>query len=69
MIPTASTVTVTATAITPEHLQTSKMKTAARSSGRLFFAAKFLDHNDPGADADAAIEIDHIFIAHPDAAG
>ena len=27
------------------------------------------DHDDPGADIDAAIEVDHVLVAHPDAAG
>src|ERR1700694_5285724 len=59
----------TATATPPEHSVDRKSKTAARSGGRVHFRSpKISDHDDAGADIDAAIEIDHVLVAHPDAA-
>src|ERR1700730_5755886 len=67
MIRTGLTATMAA-AIAPE-LAPSQTETAARSGGRFgWYFRESSDHDDPDADTDAAIEIDHVLVAHPDAA-
>src|SRR3954451_19671901 len=40
-----------------------------RSPAAVLFQTQISDHDDPGADIDAAVEVDDVFIAHPDATG
>src|SRR6266446_6798605 len=69
-IPTISAATTAATATTPERFPTRKRKRPLEI-GRpfLFQIIKNSDHDDLCADIDAAVQIDHVLIAHPDAAG
>src|SRR6202022_760861 len=52
-----------------------QISASAKANGRSIGAAvlvssgKKSDHDDPRADIDAAVQIDHVLIAHPDAAG
>src|ERR1700736_4238721 len=69
-IPTISAATATATATTPDRASDAQTKTAARNRAAvLFLGRKGSDHEYLRADIDAAVQIDHVLVAHPDAAG
>src|SRR5258705_397469 len=60
---------VTATAITRKTIAEFKAKRPPRSGGRFIRVPQNSDYDHPGADIDAAVEIDHVLVAHADAAG
>src|SRR4051812_32545934 len=49
-------------------LSASKSETAADEGGRSAFTIRGSQHDHPGADIDAAVEVDDVLIAHADAA-
>src|SRR5207237_2416746 len=63
--------TVTVTAITPDEFPLDARKQNGRPIRRPFYfqIASRSDDDDPCAEIDAAVQIDHVLIAHPNAAG
>src|SRR5580692_3845276 len=63
----------TATATTPDEILPARQN--GRPNGRPFYFEVQInrrcrsDDDDPRADIDAAVEVDHVLVAHPDAAG
>src|SRR5206468_2813069 len=55
-----------ATATTPDRFQGCKQNRRSKSGGRFLSGRNESDHDDLCADIDAAVQIDHILIAHPD---
>src|SRR6266851_4791164 len=66
-IPTTSVATAIAT--TPDPFRRKKKPAARIERPVQILVAKESDDDDPRPDIDAAVQVDHILIAHPDAAG